>query len=51
MDKVEERLAYEDIGMVDEVVCENGVEVDEAEVGGEQGPVWRGRGGSGRGGR
>lgn len=44
MDVSEKGFANEGISLVGQVTCEYGVDVEEAEVWGEEGPVW-GRGG------
>ena len=44
VDKVEEGLADEVVCLIDEMVSEDGVEVEEVKIRGEEGPVWCGEG-------
>ena len=45
MDIGEEGLANEQVGLFAEMACEDGVEVEEGQVGGEEGPVYGDDGG------
>lgn len=48
VDEIKERLADEVVGLIDEMVGEDGVEVEEVKIRGEEGPVWSGDGGYSR---
>ena len=45
MDVGQERLPYEQVRLVAEVACEDRIEIEEGQVGGEEGPVYGDHGG------